>query len=111
LCLMAGFDLPIVVIRKQITSAVDVIVQQARMRDGSRKIIQVTEVQGMEGDTVVLQDIFVQKSAPFAENGHSSESRLEPTGIRPRFMPRLEEAGFKLKADVFGANRMDLGRR
>lgn len=111
LCLMAGFDLPIIVIRKQITSAVDVIVQQARMRDGSRKIIQVTEVQGMEGETVVLQDIFLYKAAPFSENGQSNEGRLEPTGIRPRFMPRLEEAGFKLGAEVFGARTMDLGRR
>jgi pilus assembly protein CpaF len=109
LCLMAGFDLPIIVVRKQIASAVDLIVQQARMRDGSRKIIQITEVQGMEGDTVVLQDIFLYKAAPFEGDGQAGGGKLEPVGIRPRFMPRLEEAGFKLGPEVFGG--MGLGRR
>jgi len=109
LCLMAGFDLPIVVVRKQIASAVDLIVQQARMRDGARKIIQVTEVQGMEGDTVVLQDIFLYKAAPFEGDGQTGGGKLEPVGIRPRFMPRLEEAGFKLGPEVFGG--MGIGRR
>lgn len=65
----------------------------------------------MEGDTVVLQDIFLYKAPPFVENGQNNEGRLEPTGIRTRFMPRLEAAGFRLSADVFGARRMDLGRR
>ncbi len=111
LVLMAGFDLPVMVIRKQIASAVDLIVQQSRMRDGSRKIIQVTEVQGMEGDTVVLQDIFLYKAAPFNGNGHSSGGKLEGVGIRPRLMHRLEEAGFKLGAEVFGNGNLSLGRR
>jgi len=97
LSLMAGFDLPVVVIRRQIASAVDLIVQQARLRDGSRKVIQVTEVQGMEGNTVVLQDVFIYRQPPFG-----GEGKLEPTGIRPNFMPRLEEAGFKLSAEIFG---------
>ncbi len=111
LCLMAGFDLPVLVIRKQIASAVDLIVQQARLRDGSRKIIQITEVQGMEGDTVVLQDIFLYKAAPFAQGDKETEGRLEPVGIRPRFMPRLEEAGFKLGPEVFGGIGFGTRRR
>jgi pilus assembly protein CpaF len=112
LCLMAGFDLPVVVVRKQIASAVDLIVQQARLTDGSRKIIQVTEVQGMEGETVVLQDIFLYKSPPFEGNGHrGGGGRLEPVGIRPRFMPRLEEAGFELGAAVFGGMQTNAPRR
>jgi pilus assembly protein CpaF len=105
LCLMAGFDLPITVVRKQIASAVDLIVQQARMRDGSRKIIQVTEVQGMEGETVVLQDIFLYKAKPIVDHEQGEAGRLEPVGIRPRFMPRLQEAGFSLGAQVFGGFR------
>jgi pilus assembly protein CpaF len=111
LCLMAGFDLPIIVVRKQIASAVDLIVQQARMRDGSRKILQVTEVQGMEGETVVLQDIFLYKNGSSNGNGGGGGGQLEPVGIRPRFMGRLEEAGVKLGADVFGGLRMDSMRR
>jgi pilus assembly protein CpaF len=112
LCLMAGFDLPVTVVRKQIASAVDLIVQQARMSDGSRKIIQVTEVQGMEGETVVLQDIFLYKSPPFEGNGHSRNGgQLEPVGIRPRFMPRLEEGGFKLGVEVFGGMQTNATRR
>lgn len=110
LCLMAGFDLPVIVIRKQIASAIDLIVQQARMRDGSRKVVQVTEVQGMEGDTIILQDIFIYKAAPFEGEGGNG-GRLEPTGIRPAFSPRLEEVGFKLGAEVFGGVNFVIGRR
>jgi pilus assembly protein CpaF len=108
LCLMAGFDLPIIVIRKQIASAIDLIVQQARLRDGTRRVIQITEVQGMEGETVVLQDLFIYKAAPF-EGGN--DGRLEPTGIRPSFSPRLEEVGFKLGAEVFGGIGLTMHQR
>ena len=109
LCLMAGFDLPVFVVRQQIASAVDLVVQQARLRDGSRKVLQITEVQGMEGDAVIMQDIFLYKAPPFEGEG---EGKLEPTGIRPRFMPKLENAGFKLGASVFGIPNMNIsGRR
>ncbi len=101
LCLMAGLDLPAHVIRQQIVSAVDLIVQQSRMRDGSRKILQMTEVQRLEGDAVVLQDLFLYQAPPFTGEGEAT-GRLEPTGIRPNFLPRLEEAGFKLGGRVFG---------
>ncbi len=103
LVLMAGMDLPLKVVRQQIASAVDLIVQQTRLKDGSRKVTAVTEVAGMEGDTVVLTDVF-----KFEQTGVSTDGKvlgdLKPTGIRPLFSQRLEAAGFKLGADVFGAN-------
>ncbi len=104
LVLMAGFDLPIRVVRTQIASAVNLIVQQERLRDGSRKVTRVTEVQGMEGDNVVLQDIFIFQAVALAETADKVEGTLKPTGMRPKFSPRLERAGFKLAGDVFGAN-------
>jgi pilus assembly protein CpaF len=101
--LMSGLDLPIHVVREQIASAIDLIVQQSRLRDGSRKVTQITEVAGMEGETVVLTDIF-----KFIQTGIDVDNHvigeLKPSGIRPLFENRLEMAGFKLKAEVFGAN-------
>jgi pilus assembly protein CpaF len=101
--LMSGLDLPIRVVREQIASAIDLIVQQSRLRDGSRKVTQITEVAGMEGDTIVLTDVFkfVQTSA---DNSGNISGELKPTGIRPLFENRLEIAGFKLKPEVFGVN-------
>ena len=100
MCLMAGIDFPIKVIREQIAAAIDLIVQQARMRDGSRKIVQISEVQGMEGDIVVMQDVF-----RYVETGTDADGRLigeaQTTGIRPKFTPRLEAAGFYLPAEMF----------
>ena len=99
LVLMAGMDLPLKVVRAQISSAVDLIVQQARLRDGSRRVIAITEVQGMEGDVIVLSDIFVFKEQCMEETRIVGE--LAPTGIRPKFSPRLDAAGFRLAADVY----------
>ena len=103
LVLMAGMDLPLKVVRQQIASAVDLIVQQSRLKDGTRKVTAITEVAGMEGDIVVLTDIF-----KFEQTGVTTEGKvlgdLKPTGIRPLFSPRLEAAGLKLGAEVFGAN-------
>lgn len=100
LVLMAGMDLPIKVVRQQISSAVDLIVQQTRLKDGQRKVTAVTEVAGMEGDIIVLTDIF-----KFNQTGVSTDGKVlgevNATGIRPNFTPRLEAAGFKLGADVF----------
>jgi pilus assembly protein CpaF len=111
LVLMAGMDMPLKVVRQQIASAVDLIVQQTRLQDGSRKVTAITEVAGMEGDTVVLTDIF-----KFDQTGVSTDSKvqgeLKPTGIRPLFSSRLEIAGYKLGAEVFGANVSEmLGRK
>jgi pilus assembly protein CpaF len=107
LVLMAGMDLPIKIVRQQISSAVDVIVQMSRVRDGSRKITAITEVAGMEGDVVVLSDIF-----KYNQTGVDSEGKIlgqiKPTGIRPLFGPRLEAAGFKLGAEIFGATAADI---
>lgn len=101
MCLMAGMDLPVKAIREQIASAVDVIVQQARLRDGSRKVINVTEVQGMEGDVIVMSDIFIFEQQG-VENGKII-GRLKPTGIRPKFYERMEAAGLHLPPNIFGA--------
>jgi pilus assembly protein CpaF len=98
--LMAGMDLPVRAIREQISSAVDVIVQQSRMRDGTRKVIAITEVQGMEGEKVVLQDIFLFEQESY-ENG-KVVGQIKPTGVRPKFMPKIEDSGIQLPATIFG---------
>jgi pilus assembly protein CpaF len=79
--LMAGMDLPVRAIREQISSAVDLIVQQSRLRDGSRAITQIAEVQGLEGERIILQDLFVHQ-----------HGQIRATGLRPRFQARLDEA-------------------
>ena len=98
--LMAGMDLPLKVVRQQISSAVDLIIQQTRLKDGSRKVTAITEVVGMEGDIVVLTDIFKFEQTGIGEN-NKIIGELRATGIRPIFTPRLEAAGFKLGAEVF----------
>lgn len=98
--MMAGMDLPIRVIREQIASAVDLIVQQSRLRDGSRKITYITEVQGMEGDTIVLQDVF-----RFRESGSTQDGKvmgnLQASGLVPNFVARLENKGQKIDRAMF----------
>jgi pilus assembly protein CpaF len=101
MCLMAGMDLPVRAIREQIASAVDLIVQQIRLKDGSRKIINITEVQGMEGDVIVLSDIFSFEKQGI-ENGRII-GRLKATGIRPKFYEQIEAAGLELPPHIFGA--------
>jgi pilus assembly protein CpaF len=98
--LMAGMDLPLKVVRQQISSAVDLIIQQSRLKDGSRKVTAITEVVGMEGDVVVLTDIFKFEQTGTGENGKIL-GELKATGIRPIFTPRLEAAGLKLGAEIF----------
>jgi pilus assembly protein CpaF len=100
MCLMAGMDLPVRAIREQIASAIDLIVQQDRLKDGTRKITNVTEVQGMEGDVIVLQDIF-----NFQQTGVESGKivgRMKPTGIRPKFISRFEVHNIYLPPNIFG---------
>jgi pilus assembly protein CpaF len=98
--LMAGMDLPLKVVRQQISSAVDLIIQQSRLKDGSRKVTAITEVVGMEGDVVVLTDIFKFEQTGTGEHGKIM-GELKATGIRPIFSPRLEAAGLKLGAEIF----------
>jgi pilus assembly protein CpaF len=98
--LMSGMDLPIKVVRQQISSAVDLIIQQTRLKDGSRKVTAITEVIGMEGDTVVMTDIFKFEQTGIGPNGKIL-GELKATGIRPLFGPKLEAAGYKLGAEIF----------
>jgi len=98
--LMAGMDLPLRAIREQIASAVDLIVHQNRLKDGSRKIVNITEVQGMEGDVIVMQDIFVFEQTGIVEG--KIQGKLRPTGIRPKFVEKFETAGIHLPPNVFG---------
>ena len=103
LVLMAGMDLPLRAIREQIASAVDLIVQLTRLRDGSRRVTAVTEVQGMEGDTVTLQDVFLfDYSAGIDAAGRFLGTPVS-TGIRPRFTDRFDELGITVSPAVFGA--------
>ncbi|MFC4321752.1 CpaF family protein [Litchfieldia salsa] len=98
--LMAGFDLPVRAIREQIANAIDLIVQQVRMKDGSRKITHITEVLGMEGETIVLQDIFIYKEKGFSLEG-KIEGKFMSTGIRPKVSDQLEVNGFILPSSWF----------
>ncbi len=97
--LMAGMDLPLRAIREQIASAFDLIVHLGRLSDGSRKIVQIAEVQGMEGDTIVMQDIF-QFVQTTVENG-KVQGYFTPTGVRPKFYSRLEAAGLFIQPSTF----------
>ncbi len=98
--LMAGMDLPLRAIREQIASAIHLVVHQSRMKDGSRKVVNISEVQGMEGDVIVMQDVFVFEQTGI-ENGRVI-GRLRPTGIRPRFIEAFELANIHLPPQVFG---------
>lgn len=99
--MMAGMPLTMRAIRQQIASAVDMIIHISRMRDGTRKIVAISEILGMEGETIVMQDIFVFKQEGFAEDGKVL-GRLEPTGIRPNLITKIETAGMSLPPEVFG---------
>jgi pilus assembly protein CpaF len=98
--LMAGMDLPVRAIREQITSAVDLVVHQERLRDGTRKVVYITEVSGMEGDVITTTDIFLFEQTG-VENGKVI-GRLRPTGLRPKFMEKIEAAGIHLPPSIFG---------
>ncbi len=98
--MMAGMDLPVRAIREQVSSAIDLIVHQERMRDGSRKITFVTEVSGMEGDVITTTDLFVFEQTGL-ENGKVL-GHMRPTGLRPKFMEKIEAAGIHLPPSIFG---------
>ncbi|HEX8599564.1 MAG TPA: CpaF family protein [Chloroflexia bacterium] len=102
MCLMAGMELPVRAIREQIASAVDLFVQQERMKDGTRKLTSVTEVQGMEGDVVVMQEIFLFEQTGL--EGGKIVGRMKPTGIRPKFIDKFEAANIYLPPNIFGFN-------
>jgi len=91
--LMSGMELPVKAIREQVSSALDIVVQQSRMRDGSRKITNITEVLGMEGEVISLQDIFV-----FDREG---KGKYRATGVRPRCIEKLKNNGAMINDDWF----------
>jgi pilus assembly protein CpaF len=99
--LMAGFDLPIRAIREQVSSAVDLIVHVSRLKDGTRRITHVTEVEGMEGDIITLQDLFLFDYGMGVDDDGMYKGRLKATGIRPSFSEDLENQGIRLPADLF----------
>jgi len=98
--LMSGMEIPVKAIREQISSALNIVVQQSRMRDGSRKIVNITEVVGMEGDTVTLQDIFYYKAEGMDASG-KLKGRFLSTGIRPSFAEKIMENGIVIRDDWF----------
>lgn len=97
--LMAGMDLTVRAIREQVSSAIDLIIHQERMRDGTRKVVNITEVTGMEGEIITLMDIFVFEQLGI-DNGRVV-GRIRPTGLRPKFMEKIEAAGIHLPASTF----------
>ena len=106
--LMAGMDLPTRAIREQISSALELVIHIERMRDGTRKVTHVSEIQGMEGDVITMTDIFIFEQTGL-ENGRVI-GRLRPTGLRPRFMEKIEQSGIHLPASIFGVGDRSLYR-
>jgi pilus assembly protein CpaF len=98
--MMAGMELPVRAIREQVASAIDLVIHQERMRDGSRKVVSITEVSGMEGDVITMTDIFIFEHSGY-ENGKVI-GRLRPTGLRPKFMEKIDASGIHLPASIFG---------
>jgi pilus assembly protein CpaF len=99
--LMSGMDLPLRAIREQISSAVNLIIHQARLKDGTRRITHLTEVQGMEGDVVTLQDIFLFDFSMGIDTEGKFKGKIKSTGIRPKFMQRLEDVGITIPPEIF----------
>ncbi len=103
--MMAGLELPLLAIRKQIASAINLVVHMARLQDGARKIVQITELSGMEGEVITMQDIFKFDATGVTQDG-KVKGEMRPTGIRPMFTPRLEAVGYRLRGEIFGAGRV-----
>jgi pilus assembly protein CpaF len=93
-------DLPVRAIREQIASALELVVHLERLRDGTRKVTHISEIQGMEGDVITMTDIFVFEQTGFEDN--KVIGRLRPTGLRPRFMEKIESSGLHLPPSIFG---------
>ena len=100
MALMAGMELPVRAIREQIASALDVVIHEERMRDGTRKVTNITEVSGMEGEVITMTDVFVYEQSGYEEG--KVVGRLRPTGLRPKFIDKIEAAGIHLPATIFG---------
>jgi len=109
--LMAGFDLPVRAIREQVASAVDLIVHVSRLKDGTRRISHITEVEGMEGEIITLQDLFLFDYGMGVDDDGRYKGRLKATGLRPKFSEELEDRGIRLPADLFDPEPFARGRR
>jgi pilus assembly protein CpaF len=101
MCLMSGMDLGIRAIREQISSALNVIVHQSRMKDGTRRITHVTEIVGMEGEVITLQDLFLFDYGAGVDSEGKLLGGLKATGLRPHFVERMQERGIVVAAEVF----------
>jgi pilus assembly protein CpaF len=99
--LMGGIELPVRAIREQVASAINLIVHLSRMRDGTRRVTQVCEVLGMEGDTIVMQDLYLFDYGMGIDDDGKFLGRLKSTGIRPKFSDRLTDLGIQLEAELF----------
>lgn len=104
--LMSGMDFPVKAVRNQISSAIDLILQQSRIRDGSRKITYISEIQGMEGDTIIVQDIFVYVQDRIDEKGKSI-GHFESTGLQPQFLDKFKMNGVEVPLSIFRAGKGD----
>jgi pilus assembly protein CpaF len=98
--MMSGLKLPVRAIREQIASAIELVIHQERMQDGTRKVVTICEISGMEGDVITMTDIFAFEQTGF-DNGKVI-GRLRPTGLRPKFIDKIEGAGIHLPASIFG---------
>ena len=100
---MSGLDIPQKSVRNQLASAIDVVIQLARLSDGRRKLVSFQEIAGMEGEIVTMQEIFKFERRGIAEDG-TVLGELLPTGVRPKFAEKLRLAGFELSAELFEPN-------
>jgi pilus assembly protein CpaF len=106
--LMAGFDLPVRAIREQVASAVDLIVHTARLRDGTRRVTHLVEVDGMEGEIITMTELFLYDHSAALDADGKFENVIHPTGMRPKFEQKLVDAGFELDASQFGVGALGL---
>ena len=98
---MAGIDLPIRAIREQVAGAVDMVIQQARLKDGSRRVTAISEVVGMESDVITMQDLFTFDYSAGRDEQGRFKGTLKSTGLRPKFATELLDQGIELAADIF----------
>jgi len=98
---MAGVDLPVRAIREQISSAINLIVHMNRLKDGSRKVVKITEIQGMEGDVITMQDLFEFDFSEGIDINGRFKGKLKATGLRPRFISKLHDYGINIPPSIF----------
>ncbi len=105
--LMSGMELPVRAVREQVASAIELICHQARLKDGTRRITHISEVVGMEGDIITLQDLFLFDFSMGVDERGWFKGRIKSTGIRPKFTEKLLDLGITLPADIFELEPME----